>query len=223
MRRLTILFSSFLLALGLACGGGSSQHDSATPSPKAGGLAYTDPTSTGWRLVKDPASTPSRLLLNLVGPAGLKTRGAGFNLRAAGAVRFGHFAETGFPVKDLGVYELLNTDPRDPFTGDPLPPDPLEPKLLAGGVKAGNLLTVGVFQKDRRATAKDSGHPLFQIAVEFDATAHLLSGDALSLAVVKARHQGEDVGAFSVNPTREMARKAVLVDMGVAVGTLRAN
>ncbi|MFZ1613395.1 MAG: hypothetical protein WAT51_04445, partial [Holophaga sp.] len=188
MRMLSYLFSTLVLAVALACGGGSNPAPTATaPSTPASGLTYTDPTGTGWRLVKDASSTPTRVVLNLVGPAGLKTRGAGFNLKADATVRFGTFMDpsvppisTGWPIKDTGVFELRNTDPRDPFTGDPVPLDPQDPILLSGAVKKGNLLTAGIFQKDRRATAKDSAQPLCQIAIEFDASAKLNAKDTIA-------------------------------------------
>lgn len=212
------------LGLSLACGGGSDTPSSAaTASPLATGLSYTDPTTTGWRLVKDETSTPTRLVLNLMGPSGLKTRGAGFNLQGPATVHFGTFSETAMPVRAGHVYELLNIDPRDPWTGEPIPNDPQEPLLLAGGVKPGNLLTAGIFQKDRRATAKDSGAVLLQIALEFDPTAKLGQGDALPLAITKSKYMAEDIGSFSINPTTEMRQKAHLVDMTIALGTLRAN
>jgi hypothetical protein len=224
MRTRTFLLSGLLLLLGLslACGGGSTAAP-VVPAGPAKGLAYSDPTGTGWRLVKDSSSTPTRLLLNLVGPSGLKTRGAAFNLKAPLSVQFGNFTETTWPIKDLGVYELWNTNPF-PYDGSvPAGSDPLEPRLLAGGVKAGNLLTVGIFQKDRRATAKDSGQPLCQIVLEFDATAGLKTGDAVPLTITKSKHMAEDIGAFSETATMEMLQKAHLVDMTIAVGTLHAN
>jgi hypothetical protein len=101
--------------------------------------------------------------------------------------------------------------------------DPLEPRLLAGGVKSGNVLTVGIFQKDRRATAKDSGSPLFQIALEFTATAGAKVGDILPLTITKSKFMAEDIGAFSPTPTLEMEQKANLVSMTIAVGVLHAN
>lgn len=229
MRHLGALFLGPLLGLALACGGGK-EAGAPAPAP-AQGLTYTDPTTTGWRLVKDPSSTPTRLVLNLVGPTGLKTRGAGFNLLAPAPVRYGTFHvaipgtvhATDFPIADTGVYELLNTDPRDPWTGDPIPNHPLEPTLLAGGVKAGHVLTVGIFQKDRRASAKESGQPLARIALELDPAGGLFAGDTLPLAILKARYQAEDIGPFDVNPTVAMAEKAHLVDMTIALGVLRAN
>lgn len=199
-----------LMALALsACGGGST--------PRATGLSYQDPTGAGWRLVQAPGSTPERLLLDLVGPAGLPSRGAGFNLRAPAAVRFRAFEETGFPVRDHGVWALLNSQPEGGVN------DPLEPRLLAGGVKPGNLLTVGVFQKDRRLPPKESGQPLLQIALELDPAAGAAPGAVLTLTVEKARHMAEDVGPFSVEPTYAMAAKAHLVDMPIAVGALVAR
>jgi hypothetical protein len=229
MRRLTPPLAVLLLGLTLAACGESTvtpePPQQLTPPPpppppppaaQATGLTYTDPEGTGWRLVKDASSTSTRLVLNLVGPAGLMTRGAGFNLQAPASVRFGKFTETNFPVKDGGTYELKNVAP----TG---PQQELEPVLLAGGVKRGNLLTVGIFQKDRRATAKDSGATLLQIAVEFDAAAGLHVGDALPLTITKSKHLPEDLGVFSGTPTYEMITKSKLVDMSIALGALRAN
>jgi hypothetical protein len=144
------------------------------------------------------------------------TRGAGFNLVAPEAIRFGRFGPSAFPIEDAGVYELRNTEPP----GDP---DPLEPVLLAGGVKAGNLLTVGIFQKDRRATAKDSGVPLARIALELREGATLPSGEALPLTVTKAKYVAEDIGAFDWTATREMVEKSKPVDFDLAVGTLVAE
>lgn len=222
MRNLLLPISSLLLGLAMACGGGSGGSN-AVPAAPAKSLSYTDPAGSGWRLVKDASSTPTRLVLNLVGPSGLMTRGAGFNLVAPVGIHFGTFPSanpvpdlgvTDFPIRDTGVYELKNTD----NTGDPL-----EPVLLAGGVKTGNLLTVGIFQKDRRASAKDSGVPLCQIALELDPSGHLSAGSNLALSVVKAKYIAEDIGAFSITPTAEMVAKAKPVNFTLAVGQLHTN
>jgi hypothetical protein len=223
MRKLLLPLSSLLLGLALACGGGSGGSSGTASAKPAKSLSYTDPSSTGWRLVKDATSTPTRIVLNLVGPSGLMTRGAGFNLVAPAGIRFGTFPSANpvpdigvpdFPIRDTGVYELKNTD----NTGDPL-----EPVLLAGGVKPGNLLTVGIFQKDRRASAKDSGVPLCQIALELDPAGHLDAGASLPLSVVKAKYIAEDIGAFSITPTTEMVAKAKPVNFSIAVGQLHTN
>jgi len=179
-------------------------------------LTYVDPPPRGWRLVRDPASTPTRLLLDLVGPAGVKTRGAAFNLQLPIGVRARSFDETRFPVRDLGVYELLNSKPYPA-------PDPQEPVLLAGAVKPGNLLTVGVFQKDRRVSAKESGVPLFQIALELAPGFALASGQRLDLQITKARFIAEDIGAFNPNGSLEMVQKAVMHDFFPATGELHAD
>jgi len=222
MRPCLQLLSGLLLGLALACSG-SSDHGTATPAtpavPAASGFTYTAPAGTGWRLVEDAASTPTRLLLDLVGPAGTLSRGVGFNLKAAAGVRFGTFGTAGSPIQDAGVYELLSADPTYLY----------EPSLLGGGVKAGNLLSVGIFQKDRRLGAKDSGTVLCQIALVFDAAAGLHKGDALALSVPKAKYMAGDIGAvgypaWTSDPEYyDAVGKAHLVPMAVAVGTLTAQ
>jgi hypothetical protein len=204
-RHLSVLLAGLLLA---GCSSGVTIYPVT-------GLDYVDPAGTGWRLVKDASSTSTRVVLNLVGPAGLNSRGAGFNLRAPATVRFGAFAETGQPNKAGGVYELKRyVVPTN---------DPLEPVLVAGGVKPGNLLTVATFQKDRRASAKDSGAMLFQIAIEFDPAAGLRAGDPVPLSVVKAKYMPQDIGVYNATPTAEMKAKAVLLDMSIALGALTAG
>lgn len=226
MRATGALLTGLLLGLTLACGGGSS---SSTPAAPAKSLVYTDPAGSGWRLVKDASSTPTRLVLNLVGPAGLPSRGAGFNLQAPAGIHFGTFetgdrVTTGLPIRDTGAYFLLNSTPIDPISHEPLPTnDPLEPKLLAGGVKAGNLLTVGIFQKDRRVPAKDSGQALCRIALELNPEGGLKAGETVPLTVLKAKYMAEDIGVFSEFPTKDMESKAHLVDLTLALGTLRAR
>jgi hypothetical protein len=208
-----------LCFLALACGSSTSVAPPPPPPPQAAlatGLDYIDPTSAGWRLVRDPSSTSTKLLLNLVGPSGLMTRGAGFNLHAPAAVKFIYFSETNFPLRDLGVYELHNSAPRGG-------PDPLEPVLLAGAVQKNNKLTVAEFQKDRRVNAKDSGVPLFQIALQLDPSVQARVGDDLSLTVTKSQFMADDIGAFNVNPTVEMVEKGHLQNMVLAVGSLHAN
>lgn len=235
MRKYRLLALALIVGLAVACGGGSGTPAAPTASAPAGvaatGLAYTDPTSTGWRLVQDPASTPTRLLLNLVGPTGLKTRGVAFNLQAPPAVKYGTFHVdipgtdkfSEHPIKDLGVYYLLNTTPQlgwYPYTQGIR--HPLEPIMLGGGLKPGNVLTAGIFQKDRREGAKESGVPLCQIALELNATAGAVSGEALPLAVPKAKYMAEDIGA-GLEVTLELIEKGRLLNTQIAVGSLRAN
>jgi hypothetical protein len=205
-----------LVLVAAACNG---EPPAATPdmeAPMATGLVYDDPTDSGWRLVRDPSSTPNRVILDLVGPAGLKTRGVAFNLQAPAAIHFVNFPENDFAIRDTGVYELLNLTP-------PNGPNPPEPTLLIGAVKPGNLLTAGIFQKDRRASAKDSGQPLFQIALELSPSATVHSGDALPLQITKSKYMAEDIGAFSPVPTPEMRAKAHLVPATIALGSLHAQ
>jgi hypothetical protein len=174
-------------------------------------LEYADPpASSGWRLVRDPASTPGRLVLGLAGPAGTFTRGVGLNVRAAPGLRFGTF-ESGAPVEDAGVYEL-----RSAADGA------AEPLAVAGGVKDGDLLSAGVFQKDRARPAKDSGATLLRIAIELDPAATPRGDTRLALEVERAGAIPADIGAAG-DPAYLLARKLVLTDLEVAVGKLVAR
>ena len=148
MKRLSLLAAS-ILTLSLACGGGGG---SSTPStPAATGLAYTDPTGTGWRLVKDPSSTSTHLVLNLVGPAAGSGYGVGFTFavdqtKAAWARVVP--ADTEY-VKNV-AYNL--------GTGS---------QFLKGKVQGNNLLA-GVFQKGVGGAAVSYGSgALVRVALDF--------------------------------------------------------
>jgi hypothetical protein len=173
-------------------------------------MAYTDPTGSGWRLLKDASSTPTRLVLNLVGPTGLMTRGLGLNLQLPASVKAGVFGNR-LPINDLGVYDLLSAAD-----------DPSEPVALMGGIKGGNLLSVGIYQKSRDKAAKDSGAALCQVALEFDATAGLHVGDSMALSVVKAKAIPEDIGQVS-DDIYVLNKKVRMADITIALGALTAQ
>ena len=196
-----------------ACGGGSSSAPTAPPPPAAAtALSYADPAGPGWRLVRDPSSTPTRLVLDLVGPTDVLTRGVGFNLAAPQTVKFGKF-DDGLALRDTGVLELLNTQPDPAQSADPV--------LKAAALKSGNVLTVGLFQKDRRASPKPSSAPLLQIVLELRPGHGLSAGTALPLQVLKARIIPADIGQLG-NDT-EILVKSRLHDVQLAVGSLTAN
>ncbi|MFZ1375642.1 MAG: hypothetical protein WAS25_03520 [Geothrix sp.] len=183
------------LFAGLGCGGGGAD-DQAVLAPAAKALVYTDPSSTGWRLIKDSSSTATRVVLNLVGPAGLKARGVSFTLQAdAKTIAFGKF--DGAYLKDEGVFVLAQA--------------PDEPKLLAGGVK-GDALMAGAFQKDRNEGAKAVDAPLFQVALELKAGGAASAGSVIPLKVQKAMLLPEDISTPS-----KLALQPITLELGKLV------
>lgn len=234
-----------VLSMGLlaACGGSTPTTEPLTPPSEpapveqppaqrlpplapepvvlAQGLEYTDPTSTGWRLVKDASSTATRLVLNLVGPSGESGRGIGFNLASDGNVAFARF-EDGAWLKDTGVFALGKLG---------MAAGAYDPVLRAGGVqKGGKLLTVGVFQKDRRQPPQALDATLLQVAIEFDGARvqerQLATGTEVALSITKAKVIPEDIGVMPANPTAFDANYASVIaksrmqSISLSVGTL---
>jgi hypothetical protein len=201
-----------MMALGLAACADSSPpaapHDAR---PAATSLHYSEPLDWGWRLVSDPASTATRLVLDLMGPEHEATRGVGFNLQAPAAIHYGLF-QNGLPINDTGFYVLTSTTP------EPAP----EPLAIIGGVLPGHLLSVGIYQKDRAVPPKSGNTPLCQIALELDLTAGLHADDKLPVSIPKARVIPADIGASGDN-LWTLTQKARMTDIEIAVGKLEAR
>jgi hypothetical protein len=208
MRTRLLLLS--VLALSAAGCGSSSNTNTAAPTQ----LSYVNPSpdAGAWQLVRDPSSTSSELVLALVGPGGVKTRGVGFNLQADPSVHFMAF-DGGVPAEDTGVYQLRAAIP-DPN----LPADIAEPTFMSAGVKPGNLLTVGIFQKDRTLAAADSSVAVVRIKLGLAAGA---KSGPVALKVVKAKVMPDDIGGTTNGLS--ILQKSQLAPTVVSVGTLQAK
>jgi hypothetical protein len=221
------LVLSFALAATLAaCGGDGNSTPPAPPPPAVAPthLTYTDPTSTGWRLVKDASSTDTRIVLNLVGPAGTQTRGVGFNLKKGMGLAFGKFGSA--YAHDTGVFQLKGTNSNfESFAGTDA--DPV--LFVSAPLKSGDVLSTGIFQKDRTNVPKDSVAPLVQVAVTLGDLSKLnlatvnASTDPYGLHVVKARIVPADIGGMDFQLTAEVISKARMQDITVDTGTLTAT
>ena len=226
-----LLTTLALLAALSGCGGGDSTPANAPPAPAPAPaatpttLGYTDPTSSGWRLVKDAASTPTRLVLDLVGPAGTPTRGVGFNLKRGMGLAFGKFDNGGY-AHDTGVFQLKGTNSNfESYAGTDA--DPV--LFVSAPLKSGDVLSTGIFQKDRTNAPKDSAAPLVQVVVtladftKVDPAAVGASTDPYGLRVVKARIVPADIGGMNFTLTTDVIKKAKMVDIAVDTGTITAT
>jgi hypothetical protein len=236
----TLLSICFAASLA-ACGGGSDDSGStANANADTGGtsstlgvaaksLSYSDPSGDGWRLVKDASSTPTRIVLNLVGPSKLTSRGVGFNLRRGKGVNFGTFTGGAYAV-NTGVFALTGTNANfESYAGTAA--DPV--LFVSAPLKSGDVLSTGIFQKDRTQSPKDLTQPVVRVAVELatsngpdgkTAVINSRSGDVIPLAVVKAKMIPDDIGAltdFMLSP--EVIAKARMVDISIDVGRLVAR
>lgn len=144
LRTLGLAGLTGVLACLTACGGNGSSN---TPGATSG-LSYVNPTTTGYRLVLDAASTPSHLLLDLVGPSGAQIQGGTLNLNV-----------------DTTKATWANPGGSDPYllpgtalslgTGTPL----LKSKL------AGPVLEAGLFQKGAASPATLGQQAIFTVAL----------------------------------------------------------
>ena len=224
------LILSFALASTLAaCGGDDNSTPPVAPPPPPAvaptHLSYADPASTGWRLVKDASSTDTKVVLNLVGPSGTQTRGVGFNLKKGMGLSFGKFASGAYAL-DTGVFQLKGTNTNfESYAGTAA--DPV--LFVSAPLKSGDVLSTGIFQKDRTNVPKDSTAPLVQIAVtlgdfsKLDLATVNASTDPYGVHVVKARIVPADIGGLDFNLNADVIAKAKMQDIAVDVGTITAT
>lgn len=169
MKTLTTL--SALLALGLivSCGGGGSSDPKPNP---ATGLAYTDPASGNYKLIKNTnLSNGPHLVLDLVGPA--STNGNGFALflsvdstKAAWAKVSSSDAEY---AQAGSVFTLGAT-----------------PTILKAKV-ATNDIQVGISEKGN-TTGKALNGTLCRVALDLNTAAGLTPGAAITLTADAAKN-----------------------------------
>ena len=216
-----LCIAAVLAACGGSGGGQQSPVDLPSPSPiAASGINYTDPAPGGWRLVKDASSTKTRIVLNLVGPDGLLARGVGFNLKRGKCASFGKF-EFGAYARNTHVFELKGTNANfEAYAGTEA--DPV--LFVSAPLKSGDVLSTGIFQKDRTRSAKPLNATLVQVAVELtkDTAAGCHAGDVIGLSVVKARMVPDDIGAMDFQLTHEAVQKAKMADIVISAGSLTA-
>jgi hypothetical protein len=220
-----ILVALSALVLTAGCGGSPKSSTPIAPPAPPQALSYQDPSGTGWRLVRDSSSSGARIVLNLVGPAGVSARGVGFNLRRGTNLVFGTFANGAY-AHDTGVFELKGGNPNfEPYAGTDA--DPV--LFVAAPLPPGLVLSTGIFQKDRSFSAKDAAQPLVQVAIELKPGSPGVTADlgsqyvAYGLEVMKARMIPADIGAPDFRLTVEAIARAKMQDIVVAVGTITAQ
>jgi len=144
------LLSGMSLVLALACGGGGSEKNTPEPPPPASALAYQNPTTSGFRLVKNASSNDTRLVLDLLGPSGTSARGVALFVSVDGA-KAAWVHPTGAPGNCVA--------PGNVF------PLGASPQMLASKVQGG-VLQVGIFQKGGTAKVLGSA-PILSLALDF--------------------------------------------------------
>jgi hypothetical protein len=218
--RTRIIVTCALLAVLSACGGGSS---SAPPPPAAvapTSLSYTDPTGDGWKFVKDYSSTSTMLVLDLVGPSTLTARGVGFNIKKGSSLSFAKFPNGAY-AHDTGVFQLKGSNANwESYAGTDA--DPV--LFVSAPLASGDVLSTGIFQKDRTYAAKSLTQPLVQIAIALAPNAPAgAAADAYALQVIKARIVPDDIGGMDFTLTTDTLAKAKMADIQITVGQISAQ
>ena len=192
----TILSAAALLLLSglLACGSGGG---GSTPpvTPAATGLAYTDPATGTYKLVKNASSTGAHLVFDLLGPAAGTASGVSITLSADPA----RVTWVDVPAGGTTAVLMQNGTQFSLGSGTPIQ----KAKATAG------VLQVTVAQKAPTAAASLNG-PLLRVALDFKAGTGLTQGSVITLSADAAKCQVLD-GTGAITP------------IAVAVGTLTAQ
>lgn len=141
------------LGLVLACGGGGGGTPPPPPPPSvATSLSYTDPASTGYRLVKNTtSSTPTHLVLDLIGPSGTQALGISLFLTvdSSRAYWVNSGGAAGTYIKPGTVFNLGTT-----------------PQILKDNVSEGNL-QAAIFQQSKTPVTYGS-IPILSVALDLN-------------------------------------------------------
>ncbi len=171
MKSLLSVCALLALPAFLACGGGSS---TPPPPPTASSLAYTDPASGTYKLVKNPASSGAHLVLDLVGPSTGTAMGVSLTLTGD--------AKTTWTDIPAGVVTptvfLQNGSQFNLGTGTPIQ------KAKA----TGTVLQATVAQKAPTAEASLNG-TLLRVALDLKPNQGLPQGTVLTLDADNAKSQ----------------------------------
>lgn len=190
--------SAMLLLTGLlACGGGGGGSSPQPPPapPAATGLAYTDPASGTYRLVKNASSSGSHLVLDLVGPSTGTAMGVAITLNADSA----KVAWVDVPPGGTTAVLMQNGTQFSLGSGTPI-----QKAKVAGGV-----LQATVAQKAPTAPASLNG-TLLRIALDLKPGLGLAQGTVISLQ-------------YSVTGCEVLDGANNLSSIPVSVGTLTAQ
>ncbi|MBM7116984.1 beta strand repeat-containing protein [Archangium primigenium] len=138
--------------------------------PVASGGDYTNPTGTGWRLVKNTsASSGTHLVLDLVGPTGQSGRGVDLTLTLNPAqATWAKVSGSDMEWVTNRLFELGAA-----------------PRLIKGAAQGGRL-DVGVFQKGTSVPATPYSGALLSVAVDVKVDASIPAGTRIPLTVLKA-------------------------------------
>jgi len=164
MKKLTTLGTLFVLGALLGCGGGDSKPTPAPP--QATSLAYTNPTSGDYKLLKNTdLSSGAKLVLDLVGPSTGTGSGLSVTLTAGTQVSWVN-VNNGDPAGtyvDKGAAFNLGTSPQ----------------ILKAQV-TGNTLIATVAEKGH-AAPKALNAPLLRVAVNLKTGIGATPGAAITL------------------------------------------
>ena len=159
----------------LACGGGGGGSSAPPPGPViATGLAYADPGSGTYRLVKNASSSGSHLVLDLVGPSTGTAMGVSITLNAD-ATRV-----TWVDVPAGGTTSVLMQNGTQFSLGSGTP---IQKAKITGGA-----LQATVAQKAPTAPASLNGS-LLRVALDLKSGLGLTQGTAITLSADAVKSQ----------------------------------
>ena len=190
-KRLLAVFATLSLAALLACGGGSTPP----PAPTATSLAYTDPATGTYKLVKNASSSGSHLILDFLGPSSGTAMGVSITLSTDTTM------VTWVDVPAGGSTVMLMKNGTQFNLGSGIP--------IQKAKVTGNVLQATVAQKAPTPAASLNG-TLFQVALDLKSGLDLTQGTTITLSADATKCQVLD-GSGAISP------------ITVSVGTLTAQ